>query len=296
MERVGVIGLGAMGIGIARNLLAAGFPTTGTDLRPERLELLGAAGGTPVPTCAEVGECADALFVMVLNGTQARDALLGPDGALGTMRTGGTVMLTATILPSEVRSLQEPLSAKGVHLIDTPVSGGKSGADNGTLTLMAAAESPVLERSRRVLEAISNRIFHVGEDIGQGQTVKAALQAFIGCLFASTFESLVMGVNAGVKGETLFDVIRASAAGSPLFEHCARQVLDRKFEGTGSGIGTMYKDLGISMSVARDAGAAMFSTSSAYELFQAGMSRYPAEDNWAVAKILEEIAGQEATW
>lgn len=296
MERVGVIGLGAMGIGIARNLLAAGLPTTGTDLRPERLELLGEAGGTPVPTCAEVGERSDALFVMVLNGTQARDALLGPDGALGTMRAGGTVMLTATILPSEVRSLQEPLSANGVHLIDTPVSGGKSGADNGTLTLMAAAESAVLERNRSVLEAISNRIFHVGEDIGQGQTVKAALQAFIGCLFASTFESLVMGVNAGVKGETLFNVIRASAAGSPLFEHCARQVLDRKFEGTGSGIGTMYKDLGISMSVARDAGAAMFSTSSAYELFQAGMSRYPDEDNWAVAKILEEIAGQEATW
>lgn len=296
MERVGVIGLGAMGIGIARNLLAAGFPTTGTDLRPERLELLGEAGGTPVPTCAEVGERSDALFVMVLNGTQARDALLGPDGALGTMRAGGTVMLTATILPSEVRSLQEPLSANGVHLIDTPVSGGKSGADNGTLTLMAAAESAVLERNRSVLEAISNRIFHVGEDIGQGQTVKAALQAFIGCLFASTFESLVMGVNAGVKGETLFNVIRASAAGSPLFEHCARQVLDRKFEGTGSGIGTMYKDLGISMSVARDAGAAMFFTSSAYELFQAGMSRYPDEDNWAVAKILEEIAGQEATW
>ena len=296
MGRVGVIGLGAMGIGIARNLLAAGFATTGTDLRPERLELLGEAGGTPVPTCAEVGECVDALFVMVLNGTQARDALLGPDGALGTMRAGGTVMLTATILPSEVRSLQKPLSAKGVHLIDTPVSGGKSGADNGTLTLMAAGEAAVLERNRSVLEAISNRIFHVGEDIGQGQTVKAALQAFIGCLFASTFESLVMGVNAGVKGETLFDVIRASAAGSPLFEHCARQVLDRKFEGTGSGIGTMYKDLGISMSVARDAGAAMFSTSSAYELFQAGMSRYPDEDNWAVAKILEEIAGQEATW
>ena len=219
MERVGVIGLGAMGIGIARNLLAAGFPTVGTDLRPERLDLLRESGGTPVPTCAEVGARSDALFVMVLNGAQVRHALLGPDGALEAMQAGSTVVVTATILPTEVRALQEPLSAKGVHLIDTPVSGGKSGADNGTLTLMAAAESSVLERNRKVLEAISKTIFHVGEEIGQGQTVKAALQAFIGCLFVSTFESLVMGVNAGVKGETLFDVIRSSAAGSPLFEH-----------------------------------------------------------------------------
>lgn len=296
MERVGVIGLGAMGIGIARNLLAAGFPTVGTDLRPERLDLLRESGGTPVSTCAEVGTRSDALFVMVLNGAQARDALLGPDGALGSMQAGSTVAVTATILPSEIRSLQEPLAAKGVHLIDTPVSGGKSGADSGTLTLMAAAESSVLERNRRTLEAISKRIFHVGEEIGQGQTVKAALQAFIGCLFVSTFESLVMGANAGVKGTTLFEVIGASAAGSPLFEHCARQVLNRDFEGTGSGIRTMYKDLGISMSVARDAGAAMFATSAAYELFQAGMSRFPDEDNWAVAKVLEEIAGKEATW
>ena len=80
MERVGVIGLGAMGIGIARNLLAAGFPTVGTDLRPERLDLLRESGGIPVPTCAEVGARSDALFVMVLSGAQAQHALLGPDG------------------------------------------------------------------------------------------------------------------------------------------------------------------------------------------------------------------------
>ena len=99
-----------------------------------------------------------------------------------------------------------------------------------------------------------------------------------------------------MPGRTIFDVLRASSVGSPLFEHCARQVLDRKFKGTGSRIGTMYKDFGICMNVARDAGVPLFATSSAYEMFQAGISRYPDEDNWAVAKWLEEIAGAEATW
>jgi 3-hydroxyisobutyrate dehydrogenase-like beta-hydroxyacid dehydrogenase len=107
---------------------------------------------------------------------------------------------------------------------------------------------------------------------------------------------LVLGVKAGVSGRTLFDVIRSSAVGSPLFEHCARQVLDRKFKNTGSRIATMYKDLGISMSVARESGAAMFATSAAYEIFQAGISRFPDEDNWAVAKWLEEIADTEVNW
>ena len=205
-------------------------------------------------------------------------------------------MITATVLPSEVRSLQGPLADLGLYLVDTPVSGGKAGAEAGNLTLMAAARAGVLERSRGPLEAIAGAVFHVGEEIGQGQVVKAALQAVIGCTFAATFEALVLGLKSGVTGETLFDVIRASSVGSPLFEHCARQVLDRKFRDTGSGIWTMHKDLGITMSVARDAGASMFATSAALEMFQAGMSRYPDEDNWAVAKWLEEIAGTEVKW
>ena len=293
---VGVIGLGDMGIGIARNLVAAGFPTVGFDVRPERVDLLEDLGGSRAANCAEVGARADAVIVMVLSGGQAQDALLGEYGALDGMREGSTVIVTATVLPAEVKALQGPLAARGVCLIDTPVSGGKAGAERGTLTLMAAGEAAVLDRNRRVLEAISREIFHVGEEIGQGQIVKAALQVLIGCTFAGTFESLVLGSKAGISGETLFEVFRASAVGSPLFENCARQVLDRRFRDTGSRIGTMYKDLGISMAVAREAGAAMFAASSAYELFQAGISRFPDEDNWAVAKVLEEVAGTEVTW
>ena len=296
MLRIGVIGLGNMGIGLARNLLAGGFPTTGFDLRAERCVLLEELGGDAAADCAAVGARSDAVFVMVLSGSQAWDALLGPAGAADKMVPGSTVIVTATVLPSEVRALERPLAERGLSLIDTPVSGGKSGADSGTLTLMAAAKAAVLERNRPALDAIAKDVFHVGEEIGQGQVVKAALQALIGCTFAATFESLVMGVKAGVNGKTLFDVMRASSVGSPLFEHCARQVLDRKFKDTGSAIGTMYKDCGISMSVAREAGAVMLATSAAYEMFQAGISRYPDEDNWAVAKWLEEIAGTKVSW
>ncbi len=260
------------------------------------MELLEAAGGSPAASAAEVGARSDAVFVMVLNGDQVREALLGSEGAALSMRPGGTVIVTSTVLPEEVRSLEPPLADLGIELLDSPVSGGKSGADGGTLTLMTAGRKAVLDSNRGPLEAISKDLFHVGEQIGQGQAVKAALQVLIGCTFAATFESLVLGAKAGIDGRTLFEVLSASSVGSPLFEHCARQVLDRRFEGTGSRIGTMHKDFGICMRLARQVGASMFTTGAAGELFQAGISRFPDEDNWAVAKVLEEIADVEVRW
>lgn len=296
MQTIGVIGLGNMGIGMARNLVATGFPTVGFDVRRDRCSLLENAGGKAAENAAAVGAQSDIVFVMVLTGTQVRDVLLGPAGALEGLLPGSTVIVTATIHPEEVRSLEAPLAERGIRLIDSPVTGGKAGADGGTLTLIAAAPTDILEASWNAMEAVSRTVFHVGEQIGQGQATKAALQALIGCTFAATFESLVLGVKAGVPGRTLFEVFRASAAGSPLIEHCARQVLDRRFRNTGSGIGTMFKDLGVSMGLARESGTLMLTTSAAYEMFQAGISRFPDEDNWAVAKWLEEIAGTEVSW
>ncbi len=296
MKRVGIIGLGDMGLGMARNILAAGFPLSGFDLRDSRLAELEEAGGSPAGSARQVGEASDVAFVMVLNGDQVKEAVLGTDGLLAGMSPGDTIIVSATINPAEVRELAGPLAEKGVALVDSPVSGGKSGAESGELTLMTACKADVLERNRAVLEAVSKVVFHVGEEIGQGQTVKAALQALIGTTFAAIFESLVLGSAAGVKGETLYEVFSSSGVSSPLFKSCAKLIMERKFKDTGSQITTMYKDLGITMNMAHQAGAAMFATSAAYELFQSGISMFPDEDNWSVVKLLEQIADTEVTW
>jgi 3-hydroxyisobutyrate dehydrogenase-like beta-hydroxyacid dehydrogenase len=296
MKRVGIVGLGDMGLGMARNIILQGFPLTGFDLRDSRLEKLEMAGGARAGSCRQVGEACEVAFVMVLNGEQVKQAILGADGLLEGLQPGATVFVSATISPAEIRELVAPLTEKGVNLIDTPVSGGKAGADNGTLTLMVAGDGEVLEQHRNVLDAVSETVLHVGDEIGQGQTVKAALQAMIGTTFAAIFESLVLGANAGVKGETLYKVFSASAIGSPLFKGCAKLIMDRQFKNTGSQIGTMYKDLGITMNLAHETGTAMFTTSAAYELFQSGISLFPDEDNWAIVKLLEQIAGTEVTW
>ena len=205
-------------------------------------------------------------------------------------------IISATIEPSEVREVAKILQGSGIELIDTPVSGGKSGAEDGTLTMMAAAKKEVFDAQQDVLKAVGEDIFHVGEEIGMGQTVKASLQALIGSTFTAIFESLVLGSKAGIPGKVLYEVFTSSGVRSPLLEGCAKRIMDRDFKDTGSHIGTMYKDLGITMSMAKENGVAMFTTSSAHELFQAGISLFPEEDNWSIVKLLEQIANTQVTW
>lgn len=296
MKQVGIIGLGDMGIALSKNIIKSGFRLTGFDLREKRLQLLEKMGGQEASSPQIVGERSGVVFIMVLNGQQVYDVVTGEDGLLKSMQPGSTIIITATIDPREVRAVAEPVFAKGVNLIDAPVSGGKSGAEAGTLTMMTAAKKEVLEANYDVLQAVGEKIFYVGEDFGMGQTVKAALQAFIGASFTAIFESLVLGSKAGVKGETLFEVFSASGVGSPLFRNCAELIMNREFKDTGSHIGTMYKDLGISMAMAKENGVAMFTTSAAHELFQSGISLFPEEDNWAIVKLLEQIAHTEVRW
>ena len=293
MKKVGFIGLGNMGIEMAKNLLKNGFELTGYDLREERLKELSQLGGKPAANCREVAENSEAVFVMVLNGEQVKEVVLGEQGLLGGLKPNSTIIVSATINPSEVREIESPVLDKGINLIDTPVSGGKPGAENGTLTLMTAAKKEVFDDCKELLEAVGQNIYHVGEEIGLGQTVKASLQALIGASFTAIFESLVLGVKAGVKAETLYEVFSTSGVGSPLFENAAKLIMERKFKDTGSHIGTMYKDLNISMNMAKENGVAMFTASAAYELFRAGMSLFPDEDNWSIVKLLEQIAGTE---
>jgi 3-hydroxyisobutyrate dehydrogenase/putative dehydrogenase len=295
MKDIGFVGLGDMGSGMAGNLLRAGFNVHGYDRVPARLEWLEREGGHPAESAASVGERSGAAFVMVMNGDQARDATLGPVGLAQGMQRGGTILLSATIRPGEAEGIATDLQEHGIILIDTPVSGGKHGADAGKLNLYPAGDPDAIERVRPVLEAISKQIVVTGERPGQGQVAKAALQALIGGVFAGVFEAAVFGSKAGLTGATLERVFSNSDAGSPLVANAIQRVVDREFVGTGSNIATMYKDLCIVMDLAREVGAPLFSVAQAYGLFQAGITRFAGEDNWCVTKILESLAGTSVT-
>ena len=178
MMRAGVIGLGDMGSGLAKNLLQNSFDTTGFDLEQNRMDVFAAMGGVPAQDASEVGQNSDVVFVMVMTGGQAKSVLFGDgdDGMVSQMATGSTVILTATIKPNEAREIGEMMQGTGVNLIDSPVSGGFPGAQGGTLTMMAAGRPDVMAACAPAMKAVSSTIHHVGEEAGMGQTVKACLQ------------------------------------------------------------------------------------------------------------------------
>jgi L-threonate 2-dehydrogenase len=258
MKRIGIIGLGDMGSGLAKNVIAAGFETSGFDLLSARLAAFTQMGGQICETPRAVGEASDAVFVMVLNGTQAKTAIFGEQGLVHGLKRGSAVIMSATIKPVEAEEIAASLREFGIDFIDSPVSGGYSAAQSGTLTMMVAGRSEVLDAHAAILKAVGKKIFRVGEQAGYGQTVKACLQALIGSIFAATFESAVLAAKSGIPGQVIFDVFSNSAAGNAITNNALQKIIDRAFVGTGSHIGTMYKDLTISLDHARDRGVPLF--------------------------------------
>ena len=293
MKRAGVVGLGDMGSGLALNLIRNGIATTGIDMLAARMNAFVEMGGTAAASVAEVGANADAVFVMVMNGDQAKAVILGDDGLVSTMPKGGAVILSATIKPREAREIGAAMEGSGIHLIDTPVSGGFPGAQGGTLTMMAAAPTEVLDEFAPVMEAVSANIHRVGTKPGDGQTVKACLQSLIGAQFAATFEAAALAAKAGVPGQVILDVFSTSSAGCGIVNNALQKIIDRQFEGTGSHINTMHKDLTISMSVGEDLGVPLHTAAAAMQIFHAGRTKYPDGDNWVCTRVIEEIVGAE---
>ena len=293
MTAVGVIGLGDMGSGIAKNLILNGFETWARDVIAARHDAFGAMGGHTADSTAEVSKHAQYVFVMVMKGAEAHEVILGEGGLAENMSPGGTIVLTSTIKPAEARAIATGLDGTGLLLIDSPVSGGYPGAQGGTLTLMAAAPENILSNARPVLEAISADIHHVGTQPGEGQVVKACLQSLIGSIFSATFEAAALAAKAGVPGQVILDVFSTSSAGSGITNNAVQKIIDRQFEGTGSHINTMHKDLTISMALGEELGVPLHTAAAAMQIFHAGRTRHPDGDNWVATRVIEEIVGAE---
>ena len=293
MTKVGVIGLGDMGSGLAKNLMKAGFDVWGIDLSEERRAAFVSLGGIIAETPADAADSADAIFIMVMNGSQVDTVLFGANGVMETLNDDAAIILTATIKPSEARKIGNRVLAAGKQIIDSPVSGGFPGAQGGTLTMMAAAPDALLASKRLVMDAVSANIHHVGTKPGEGQSVKACLQSLIGSIFAATFEASTLAAKAGISGQVLYDVFSTSGAGCGVANTALDNIIDRQFEGTGSHISTMHKDLTIALGFGEELGVPLHTASTAMQLFHAGKTKYPAGDNWVVTRVLEEIVGAE---
>ncbi|TXI00527.1 MAG: NAD(P)-dependent oxidoreductase [Rhizobium sp.] len=290
-QNTAVIGLGSMGWGAALSLLKVGIPVRGCDVRSEVLARLAENGGTPCKTPASAAGDAEVILVYVVNSKQAEDVLFGQNGALQTARPSTTFLLCTTMAPSATTAIAERLEAAGMLVIDAPVSGGHVRALAGEITIMASGSPEAFDRASTVLDAISAKVFRLGDRPGAGSQVKMINQLLAGVHIAATAEAMALAAKAGIDLKTLYEVIRVSAGSSWMFENRGEHIVSGDYTPR-SAVNIFVKDLGIVTSEADKAGAVTPLAAAALNLFvEASEAGLGLEDDAAVAKILAAKSG-----
>lgn len=290
IKTVGVIGLGAIGMGTAKSLVRGGFETFGCDLRQEALDRFVAAGGKAAKTPSDVGRVAQVVIVMVVNAEQARDALFGKDGLVKTMAKGGIVISAVTMSPQDAVSIGEELKDDGIRMIDAPSSGGAARAEQGKTKFMASGDPADIEAVKDVFAATAEHIYRIGDQIGQGSTVKTVHQLMAGVHIAVGMEALALGIKMGVDPKLIYEVVTGCAGNSWMFENRTPRVLAGDCTPV-SAVEIFVKDLGLALDAARALRFPLPICAAAHQQYLAASAAgYGKEDDSSVIKVYRDLA------
>ncbi|CAG9177960.1 L-threonate dehydrogenase [Cupriavidus pinatubonensis] len=288
-RNIGVIGLGAMGNGVAQSLLRAGFTVHACDLRPDVLQRFADAGGVPCASPAELGSRCDVVITLVVNAPQTEAVLFGADGAATTMRPGTLVIASATVPPSFAEALGRRLGEQGILLLDAPVSGGAARAASGEMTMMTSGPAEAYSLAEDVLAAISGKVYRLGNAHGAGSKVKIINQLLAGVHIAAAAEAMALGLREGVDPDALYDVITHSAGNSWMFENRVPHILSGDYTPL-SAVDIFVKDLGMVLDTARTSKFPLPLSAAAHQMFMmASTAGHGGEDDSAVIKIFPGI-------
>ncbi len=282
-KTIGFVGLGAMGSAMARRLVEAQHRVVGYDMRPDAVARLVAIGGHGAATAAEAARDAGMLVLMVVNAEQAEAVLFGA-GALEALAPGASVVLMATCAPARVAEIARRVEATGRAFVDAPVSGGVVGAEAGTLTIMVAARAAVFEAARPVLTVMGSNLYHLGEEAGQGASMKIVNQLLCGAHIAVAAEGLAFAERAGIDPNLALEILSGSAASSWMLKNRGpRMVADTDV--VTSAVDIFVKDLSLVLDAGRSAKVGLPLAALAHQLFLAasGMGLGAKDDSQVIA-------------
>ncbi|MDN5812756.1 MAG: 2-hydroxy-3-oxopropionate reductase [Arthrobacter sp.] len=254
-KNVAFIGLGIMGLPMAKNLVKAGFQVTGFNRSPEKAKDLASAGGTAAASVAEAVADADVVITMVPDSPDVEAVVHGEDGVFANAKKGALWIDNSTIRPDVAVVLADDARAAGLRPLDGPVSGGEAGAVDGVLSIMVGGEKADFDDAAAVLDAIGKTIVHVGPS-GSGQTVKAANQLIVASNIQALSEAVVFLEAYGVDTQAALSVLGGGLAGSKVLDQKGQKILDRNFD-PGFRLALHHKDMGIVTSAAREAGVVL---------------------------------------
>ncbi len=287
--KIGVIGIGNMGMGIGSNLLKAGFDVMAYDIRPEPLEAISEKGAVVAPDIPSLAKACSTVFSVLLDYDQNLRAISGPDGLAESMPEGGSIFVCSTISPAQARELSAIAASCGVRLLDAPISGGAEGAMAGTLSVMIGGDTSAVDENRQALKAIASHVYHFG-DVGSGESAKAINQILVCVNNAAVAEAMLLAARSGLDLKAVHDLISNSAGNSWIFQHRAMRMIERDFVPRGV-LRILLKDMDIVTDAAESTGLVLPLSSLARQLYQAGVNNgWGDEDDSAVVKVLEQLA------
>ena len=252
MERIGIVGLGTMGLSMARNLLSAGTELTVWNRTPGRAGDLTAAGANEAASPAEVGSRSDVVVICVSDTPDVERVLFGPDGLAEMLASGGLAIDCSTISPTATKEFGRRLAGSGIGLVDAPVSGGSEGARLGTLTIFAGGSDADVARAMPVLAAMGKTITHMGP-LGSGQAAKAVNQVILAGTYLGLAEGLVLGLEAGLDPSRLVAALSGGSAQSWALTNRSQNMVEDRYP-LGFKLALHRKDLGIALELAETLG------------------------------------------
>jgi 2-hydroxy-3-oxopropionate reductase len=294
MERIGFIGLGAMGKPMTRNLMKAGYPVNVLTRTRSRIEDLIADGAVWCNTPKEIAQKSDVVITMLPDTPDVEQVLGGRDGVFDGARPGMLLIDMSTVSPVAVRKLARDAEARGCDFLDAPVSGGDIGAQNGTLSIMAGGQEPAFRRAMPLFQALGKTILLIG-DSGAGQITKAANQILTAVTTEAVAEALVFAAKAGVDPAKVRQALMGGSASSRILTTHGEKMIERDFK-PGFRMRLHRKDLDITLDAGKTYGAALPVTALVRELMTETLNDGQGDmDNSSFLLLLEKLSNLPGT-
>ena len=294
-ERIGFVGLGMMGLPMAKNLVEAGYTVTVFDLDAGAIEEAQGFGASPASTGAEVAAQSDIIITMVPDSPHVEAAIAGNGGIIEGIRAESVVIEMSTILPETGKRMAELLAEKGADFVDAPVTGGVAGAEAGSMSILVGGDAEAFERTLPVLSILGGDITHMGP-VGAGHTTKIANQLIGVATLAGLSEAFVLAKKSGLDMQTFYDAVKNGAGRSWALETLGPKILQGDFS-PGFMVKHMQKDLRLAGQLADDTGTSIPTTSLIAQLYHAVQAESPEAINQghqALIQAIEKLSNAEA--
>lgn len=282
--RIGIIGTGAMGLGVVQSLVRNGIAVGARDILPRAEAAAVAAGATAFPTAAALVREYPTVILLVVDAAQIEDVLFGEDGAAAALVPGAVLIVSSTVPPAYVATLASRVAARGARLIDAPVSGGPRRASDGTMTIMVSGDAQAIGECAAVFDAIAGRRFVVGARAGDAATFKVLNNQLAAVNLAAGAEALAIATHAGLDPRLFLEVVCASSGASWIFADRMARALEGDYAPRAATT-LLKKDVGIAVDAAAALGCDAPLARAAREAFDAAVAAgYGAEDDASLLK------------